>query len=164
MKTCSSTGERNECWHGSGIHSCTCLVVLVSPRNDKSLLFTKRGILVCMNRKCRMLRILVMLLNGYNCSDGRGAEMCAAALPISHFQCLVGDNSQHSLEIFYQVCLYILLLTAFTKYINLQYSTSAIPHTSRFFRSYWFSRDSLLLFSNHTTLFFIWNPDYKSYH
>lgn len=96
---------------------------------------------------------LVMVLNAYNCSDSKSAEMYAATLLISHIQDLVGDNSQHSLEIFYQVCLYILILTAFIKYIKLEYSTSAIPPTSRLFHSNLFSRDSLLLFSNPTTLF-----------
>lgn len=116
-----------------------------------------------MNRKCRILRVLVMLLNGYNLSDSKTAEMRAAPLLISHIQYLVGDNSQHSLEIFQQVCFYILILTAFIKYIKLEYSTSAALHNSRFFHSNLFSR-ALLLFSNHTTLFLILNPDYKSYH
>lgn len=41
-----------------------------------------------------------MLLNGYNRSDSKTAEMRAATLLISHIQYFVGDNSQHSLEIF----------------------------------------------------------------
>lgn len=109
----------------------------------------------CMNRKHGILRILVMLLNGYNCSGSESAEMYTATLFISHMQYLVGDSSQHSLEMFYQVYLYILILTAFIKYIKLEYSTFAIPCTSRFFHSNLFSGGSLLLFSNHTTLFFI---------
>lgn len=59
--------------------------------------------------------ILVMLLNGYNCSDSKSAERCTSILLISSIQCLVGDNSQHLLQIIQQACLYFQILTTFIK-------------------------------------------------
>lgn len=108
---------------GMSVTVALCLVMLNKWRNNKSLLFTKRRrfFIIIIIRKCRILIILVMLLNGYNCFDSKCAERRTSLLLTSCIPCLIGDNSEHLLQIIQQACLYFQILTAFIKYSELDY-------------------------------------------